>query len=197
MSAVMASNHQDKRLAIDLDGPLYEFDKTMRYMLREYRGSTGLKYPSQEWLMPNQSWHNFNDEDWAWLWSDGVRLGLFRHGHVTKHAIKALYELRDAGWSLNVLTHRPTEARAMKDTMAWLKFHFGKDFFDDICVKPERSKGLYTGAYTLIDDKLENLEAWTATGRPAIMFSRPWNERTRYQPRADGWYRVLEILGAR
>lgn len=181
-------------LAIDLDGPLYEFDKTMRYQLREYRGKLGLQWPSTQWLLPNQPWHDVNDEDWAWLWDEGVRLGLFRHGHVTKHAIKALYELKSAGWSLNVLTHRPGEPRAMKDTMEWLKFHFGERFFDDICIS-NGSKGGYLKAYTLIDDKLENLEAWKATGRPAIMFSRPWNERTPYHPRANGWYEVLEILG--
>lgn len=181
-----------KTLVIDLDGPLYEFDKTMRYMLREERHCKGLQLPSTDWLLPNQDWHTVTDEDWDWLWTEGVRLGLFRHGHVTKHAVRAMHKLRDAGFTLKVLTHRPMTPRASRDTHEWITFHFPGVFAETLMT--DVSKAKFERGYLLIDDKPQNVLEWRETSRPAILFGRPWNDSPE-RHRLDGWYPILDRLG--
>lgn len=47
----------------------------------------------------------------------------------------------------------------------------------------------------LIDDYYEkNIKEFVETGRPAILFSQPWNRKFDYQPRANNWEEVIDRI---
>lgn len=186
------------KIAIDLDGVQYEWDKTARYMLREIRGCSGLGGPSFSWDMIMET---VDPEDWQWLWTEGVKLGLFRHGHLVQGAIQGIRALRDAGHELILVTHRPKEA--IRDTNAWLELHFGSEepypWSGQHILSNMESKTI-VNADILIDDKPQNIEEWNSAGRVGILFARPWNcEEAELFSRthiivANGWPAVVREI---
>ena len=185
------------RIAVDLDGVLYEWQRTYRYMMREYRG---VKLPPIE-----EFWHNWNSavdrvgpENDAWMWDRGVKLGLFRHGHVTTGGIIGLTDLKRQGHELVVATHRP--AIAIRDTINWLDHHFGAlDPYpwSGMHILTEGEPKTEVKADLLIDDKRENILDWHLDGRQAIVFDRPWNQNVEPGSgiwRAHGWSSVVNIV---
>jgi 5'(3')-deoxyribonucleotidase len=52
----------------------------------------------------------------------------------------------------------------------------------------------------LIDDGPHNIEPWLQTGRPAILFDAPWNEKTRFpssigmHQRARNWKHLIQLV---
>lgn len=183
-----------KRVAIDVDGPQYEWDKTARYMLRVIRGCLGLDEPSREWLLPDQDWHSVTKADWQWLWTDGVKQGLFRYGHVTRGAIIGVRALVAKGFKLEVVTHRPSSA--IKDTLAWLDLVWGDEDpypWESIKLLTNEEPKTISQAHVLIDDKPANCKEWAASGRMALLFSRPWN--MAYDNDDPNIFRVLSWEG--
>src|SRR3990167_3449312 len=107
------------RFGIDIDGVLYQWDKTSRYMLRTMKGYAKdgpLGQPSQSW---NDIENHVSKEDWNWLWNSGVKLGLFRYGHLYTGAIEGVRSLAALG-DVVVITHRPRSA--VQDTLDWLSY---------------------------------------------------------------------------
>ena len=190
------------RIAVDCDGVLYEWDKTARYMLRTYRGCEGLEEESREWLMPDQSWHSVTKEDWRWLWSEGIELGLYRYGHVVKGGVQGLRTLQAMKHELILATHRPKAA--VMDTLAFIHY------ISDSKREPVIWQGFHlltndepktvVDADMLIDDKPDNVVTWAEAGRHALLFDRGWNQEVIPSPggvwRVNGWKGVCEWFGA-
>jgi len=179
------------KIGVDLDGVLYEFDKTARYMLREYRGyrhtTHGLHEESTHWDYISE---RVRPEDWRWLWREGVQLGLFRYGHVVAGGIIGLKGLLDAGHKLVVITHRPTEA--IPDTLEWLAYQ--RIPFSEIHILSDKEPKTNVDAAVLIDDKPENCYQWMAAGRRALLFNRAWNQSCRSIKRVYGWEDALNVI---
>src|SRR5262245_20228481 len=106
------------KVAVDLDGVLYEWSKTARYMLRHYKGYSKRRPTGSESTSWDYIQGHIEKADWEWLWSEGIDLGLFRYGHVVSGGQTGVRALREAGHSVEVLTHRPSES--VPDTIAWL-----------------------------------------------------------------------------
>lgn len=106
------------RFGIDIDGVMYMWDKTARYMLRTERG-----YSRDVLGMESSYWNEIKEkvktEDWEWLWSEGVRLGLFRYGHLFTGSIEAIRALDKLG-DVILITHRPRNA--VQDTFDWISY---------------------------------------------------------------------------
>src|SRR3990167_1953190 len=109
------------RIGVDLDGVCYKWSKTARYMLREMlpgspytrEGPMGQEADGYDYIQ-----RNIAPEHWKWLWTEGVRLGLFRHGHIIKGAIEGVNALAADGHDMIIVTHRPKAA--VTDTLRWL-----------------------------------------------------------------------------
>lgn len=177
------------KVAVDLDGVCYEFERTARYMLREYRGAIGLIHESEHW-----DWikHRTSDADWRWLWSDGVQLGLFRYGHCVAGSIIGLMRLSQSH-ELLAVTHRPQTA--VPDTLAWLAYNKVPWSAVHILSDGEPKSGI--SADILIDDKAENVLDWAEDGRGAILFDQPWNCSLAASPRIQrvfGWKGVMSCF---
>lgn len=162
------------RIGVDIDGVMYHWDKTARYMLREVLPDSPYKDALNE---PGLYWNHIQDqvskEHWSWLWSEGVRLGLFRHGHLFKGTIVAMRQLAELG-DVIAITHRPKAA--VNDTMAWLSYQQLPVSGVHILTNQEAKSGVqHCDAY--IDDKPENCEDYLLNTKAPIvaMPARPWN----------------------
>jgi len=162
------------RFGIDLDGVCYQWDKTARYMLREVLPDSQYKSPVGPLSQESQDWdyieRHVSKEDWQWLWTEGVRLGLFRHGHLYPGTIKYLHALASLG-ELIVITHRPKSA--VEDTLAWLVYQQLPLSGIHILTNQEPKTSVKCDVY--IDDKLENVIALATTGARVYLMDRPWN----------------------
>jgi len=179
-----------------------EWQRTYRYMMNTYRGT---KIPPVE-----EFWYDWNapdefttHEDRVWIWTEGVRLGLFLQGHVTTGALVGLGALSAAGHELCIVTHRPKQA--VSDTLAWVSLHFKIIPLSGFHILTNEEPKSSVDADILIDDKLSNCDDWASTGRNAILFHRPWNNApwlTRTYPYQDNmtlrcadWESVVNTIG--
>lgn len=181
------------KIAVDLDGVCYEWRRTYRYMMHQYRG---VEMPPVDkfWLSWNAPDAYTSKEDRDWIWNEGVELGLFRYGHVLQGAVVGLRQLQALGHSLEVVTHRPSNA--VLDTLAWLNY-LAIPWSGIHIISNGANKARVSSADLLIDDKPENCEHFVEAGRRAILFHSPANENYEEGPiiqRADGWPGVVEVV---
>ncbi len=184
------------KIAIDLDGVCYEWQRTYRYMMREYRG---VDMPPVE-----EFWHYWNAPDQftsaadrKWLWTQGVKHGLFRYGHMVKGTRLALTNLSWAGHELSIVTHRPKNA--VNDTLDWLSLYFKDIPLAGLHIMTNGESKADVDAQILVDDKPENILEW-ADRKPnglAICFDQPWNQNVQEGGavvRCWGWEDVVDSV---
>lgn len=175
------------RIGLDLDGVCYNYSATACYLLNHYKGY-GLDWTetnSWDWLQ-----EQVKNNDWQWLWSEGVRKGLFRYGSLVKGAAEGVKELSDIG-DICVITSRPNSA--VTDTLEWLafmrfpvkEFHIMSKGESKATVKPDIA----------IDDKIENILDYNNSQIDTILFDQKYNwnyPETIYNRRAYDWNGVVD-----
>ena len=174
------------RIAVDLDGVQYKFHSAYRYMMVNMRGVD--MPPDSEWSYWDWPDQFTTPADREWMWSEGVKLGLFRYGHIVKGTVlgvRALAEHHD----LVVVTHRPRQAVA--DTIAWLSFVNLP--YTGIHILSNQEPKTEVPWDVLIDDKPENIIDAVRAGRRGILFEQPWNEGFVAEA-AAGWPDVVRRL---
>lgn len=163
------------RIGIDIDGVCYKWDKTARYMLRDVLPNSPYKETLQ---IESQKWdwikENVSPEHWEWLWTEGIKLGLFRYGHLYPGTIQAIRHLATLG-DVVFITHRPKEA--VTDTLAWLAMldlpiaglHLLTNMEPKSWVRPQCD--------VYIDDKPDNIVdlVENTEARQVCLMRRPWN----------------------
>jgi 5'(3')-deoxyribonucleotidase len=178
------------RIAIDLDGVLYDWEGTARFLLREYRD---VDLPiSTHWEAIKEA---IPDDDWQWLWNAGPKLGLFRNGHMIKGAKRAFDDIKNLGHHPVLLTAR--RKSAVLDTLGWLAYH--RFDFPEIHVLGDSSDKPSVPADIYIDDYPKNI--WNiAKAKPksmVICFRQSWNKNIEL-PRevwiADGWISAYHYI---
>lgn len=165
------------RIGVDIDGVMYHWEKTARYMLREilpdspYHKGSAMGQESDHW---DYIQRNVTPAHWKWLWSDGVRLGLFRHGHLWPGTIKAIRRLAEIG-QVVAITHRP--ASAVHDTLAWLAYQNLPLAGLHILVNMEPKSTVSPQCDVYIDDKAENCFdlAVNTDAKLVALMDRRWN----------------------
>jgi uncharacterized HAD superfamily protein len=157
-----------KKIGLDCDGVLYQFEKTAQYMIAR---KEGLKY-REDLPWDNSTWDCHRPkEDWDWVLSEGADK-VFRHGHLFRGAIEFVEELAELG-DVSIITKRPkVGVQATLDFFSFEKlpisgFHILG--FDE----PKSS----VPADIYIDDSADNIrELWKNTSKPLILIDRPWNQ---------------------
>lgn len=169
------------RIGLDIDGVLYEWERTARYMLREvlpdspYKADGPLGQPSTHWNYIKQ---HVAPEHFKWLWNEGVELGLFRYGHLHKGAVQAVRFLSTIA-DVSLITSRPRSA--MDDTMTWLA-HLRLPITGISTPGPKQPKSsVKPECDVYLDDKPENCEDLAANtkARGVFLLDRPWNHDWR------------------
>lgn len=179
------------RFGLDVDGVMYQFQKTALYMLNSMRGYN-LKL--EDWTYWNQPKDCVKNNDWQWLWSGGVKDGLFRYGHLYKGTIEAVRTLNILG-DVVVITHRPRNA--VQDTLDWLAYL--RLPFVEIHLLTEGQAKSAVKCDMYVDDKPENVEDFVHnTEGLALLWDRPWNNQwipalfTMRETRVFSWQDVID-----
>lgn len=174
------------RFGIDIDGVMYQWSKTARYMLREILPNSPY---TQDGPLGNEStsWDYIQDnvapEHWRWLWKEGVQLGLFRHGHLYPGTIKAIRQLAELG-DVIAITHRPKSA--VPDTMAWLAYQQLPLAGVHILTNQE-PKSSVEKCDIYLDDKPANCIDLNDTGGIVFKMARPWNTQFIWPDTVATW----------
>lgn len=165
------------RIGVDVDGVMYKWGKTARYMLRDvmpnspYKEDPRMKAAHTYW----DFFRDLNKEANDWLWGEGVRLGLFRYGHLFPGTIVAIRQLAEMG-EVHLITHRPRVA--VNDTLAWVAYLdlpiSGINILSD--GEPKSSVMPHSDVY--IDDKPSNVIdlASNTNAKAVIIPDRAWNQ---------------------
>lgn len=170
------------RIGLDIDGVMYQWDKTTRYMLREvlpdspYKDLLHQDSLSWDWVQERVA-----PEHWNWLWTEGVRLGLFRYGHLYSGTIQAVRELATLG-EVVLITHRPKQA--VNDTLAWLTYQNLPLAGVHLLTNQENKASVRPWCDVYLDDKPENITD-LCEGTPAqlvCLMRRPWNLAWEHPP---------------
>lgn len=159
------------RVGVDLDGVLYDWAGTTRFLLNHYLGYA--LPPLEDWCTSWDALKNaVQPEDWAWVWSEGIEKGLFRHGHVYTGSMMAL-EVLSAFADIVVITHRPLAAGG--DTLRWLAHHQVPLTELHLLVRQEPKSGVVCDVY--VDDGAHNVRDLAAAHPAArvLLWRRPWN----------------------
>lgn len=167
------------RVGIDLDGCVYDFERTARYMLRaqfHYRKDGPMGSPSTHWDYIEE---HVQPEEWQWLWNEGVKNGLFKHGHLFTGAIEGLKGLSYFG-DLVVITHRP--AKAVQDTLEWLAYN--RFPLREVHILTEQQPKSSVPCDIYIDDGPHVLRELKANAyingikSTVVRMERPWNSQS-------------------
>jgi len=182
------------RIGVDVDGVLYRWSDTARWILHHAFGYN---------LGDSTSWHYLKSQvkpaHWDWLWRTGVEVyGLFRHGNLYPGSVEGMKELSRLG-DIVVITMRPRNA--MTDTLAWLSYH--QLPVDELHVLDHgRKSSVQPHCDVYIDDSPDVYEDLTAnTSGVVLLWDRPWNQdvpvrhKRPWEPggtRVSSWDEVIE-----
>jgi uncharacterized HAD superfamily protein len=200
------------RIGVDIDGVMYKWGKTVRYMMREVlkeeapdiyalkphtadgpMGGSDSKITDWDYFQ-----NNVTKEQWRWLWSEGIRLGLFRYGHLYSGTIQAIRKLSKIG-DVYIITHRPPQA--VNDTLDWLAFQRLPIKGVSLLTNQEPKSSVKPECDVYIDDKPENVYdlANNTDARLVVLMSRPWNIRVEVADpilRVTGWAPFISAVKA-
>lgn len=158
------------RLGQDLDGVIYRWSDTARYLLNEHRKEDPGESQNYDWIK-----NHITKESWDWLWSQGVRdHGLFRYGSLYKGTREFLQQMEPL-CDIVIITSRPSSA--VRDTMDWLAYQ--KLPISEVhIVGPEQKKSSITPQCDVyIDDAAHNCQDLIENTKGlVIMPDRPWNQ---------------------
>lgn len=197
------------RIGVDIDGVLYHWSKTARYLLREvlpnspYTKDGPMGKESTYW---NYIPDNISKDHWSWLWNEGVAKGMFRNGHLIHGALEGCRALRKAGHQLIIITHRP--APAVNDTLAWLSFQQLDLAGVHIQTSQEPKSSVRPFCDVYIDDKYENCHDLlnNTPARLVCLYDQPWNQQNspdvvregdkgkQYLTRYKNWKEVVSAI---
>lgn len=187
-------------MGLDLDGVCYHFDRTCRYMLRRRITDRG-EVPSPDLLEDSTTWNGVQElvskNDWTWLWTEGVKQGLFRYGHVVSGSIEGVQALNQLG-DVVAITSRPKEA--VHDTIVWLATMFDKAPLSGIVIQSfgQKKSEVSPLPHVYVDDAGHNADdILRNTSSSVVLFDTPINQGYPAQPRlyrAKGWRDVVTTV---
>jgi len=178
------------RIGLDLDGVVYNFDKTAQYMIAKHLGLE--KREDLPWDH-GQYWRGADKASWNWLWRPENTDALFRHGHLYTGSIEGVRALAELG-DVVVVTKRPRHA--LRVTIDFLRYHFDEPFpFADIRLLHDEPKSSVP-CDVYIDDNIPIAkDILTRTRAGMILVNRPWNfpEEGAYgrARRANSWDEIV------
>lgn len=157
------------RFGLDIDGVLYRWSDTARYLLKTYCDVDPGESETWNWIKDHIS-----REAWTWLWSQAiVEHGLFRYGSIYTGSREFLQRVEPYCDNV-IITSRP--ALAVRDTMDWLSYQ--KVPTAEVHIISTLAKSQVLPRCDLyIDDAEHNVvDLLKNTDADVILPDRPWNQ---------------------
>ncbi len=188
------------KIGLDLDGCVYQWDKTARFMLRNilpdspYKEDPALKRESQYWDYIKAV---VDPEHWEWLWTEGIRLGLFRYGHLYPQAVQSIRDLAEEH-EIVLITHRPRAA--ITDTLAWLGLLNLPLSGLHLLTNQEPKSRVQPQCDVYLDDKVDNiLDLHRNTkAKMVCLMGQPWNKEyagwSNRIERVHNWPQFIQVI---
>lgn len=192
------------RVMLDLDGTVYHWERTARYLLRRWYKERGYAHPEgldrvstyYDYISDVLKGDAYGSQAWRWLWdtTGGIKEGLFRGGHIYTGAAEAVHELAAVG-DVIVITKRPPNA--IPDTIAWLAFQrWAVSGIITLTGRDEQKSSVRPHCDVYIDDAEDVLlDLSENTGGHVIAMDRPWNQKVEVPSieRAYDWDEALRF----
>lgn len=183
------------RLGQDIDGVLYRWSDTARYLLKTHWDVDVEESTYYDYIKDHVS-----PEAWKWLWNEGVKNhGLFRYGSLYKGAREFLDRIQDY-CDIVIITSRP--ASAVRDTMDWLSYQRIPTSEVHVVNPGQAKSDVHPHCDVYFDDAEHNaIDILSNTNSLFIMSDKPWNQKywgddlTRFH-RAYSWAHTEHILKA-
>ena len=170
------------KIAIDLDGCVYDYVAA----LRGHFAAHGVEFmPDPDRYEIWDCW-NIDKERYLQIVRQAEFEGLFHQGQPYPGAIEALQQLKKAGHSIHIITHR-MNPHAQTSTVGWLA---SNDVPCDTLTFTEDKSGYPVDI--CIEDNIENANAIVAGGVPCVLMDRPWNAQFEWKPRVSTWPQFVE-----
>lgn len=183
------------RIAIDIDDVVMDFWRSLESSVATEYGIELDYEANKQWdeaplkhldiFGVDRGWWDWlRDRDWVWA--------TFR---PVPGAIGAIDSLRRNGYYVELITKKPDWA----EWTVWKWLGRWRPAANRVTIiGSDQNKAEYSDADLLIDDNIDNCIDWLRTGRPIILFDRPWNREVpiqlRDQYRAENWRAVLELI---
>lgn len=161
------------RFGLDIDGVLYRWSDTARYLLKTYCDVDPGESETWNWIKDHIS-----REAWTWLWSQAItEHGLFRYGSIYTGSREFLQRIEPYCDNV-IITSRP--ALAVRDTMDWLSYQKVPTTEVHIINNAPKSS-IQPQCDVYIDDALHNIQDLIEnTTAHTIMPDKPWNQGSIY-----------------
>jgi 5'(3')-deoxyribonucleotidase len=176
------------KIGIDIDGVVCD---THPAILARMNAKHGTRYTKDD------------VSDWLWVTDEGVSLydeiiEAFKSPEfilslpTIEGAVRGVSLLSAVAGVEFVTTRNPDTEIPTRD---WIRAHFGN--YDIYHITGEGRKN-HNSLGLIVDDNPGNIEAFTETRRPAIVFDQPWNrghlDGNELVTRCRGWEEVLDVL---
>jgi len=160
------------RLAVDLDGVVFDFVSNLRNYLVDHHGRIEHELPDAEtWDFFVDQWGITLDQ-FLEICAEGVDAGvIFRQGEPLPGARDAINRLRANGHTIHFVTDRRFGAKSPHNTYDWLaEYDIG---YDSLSFSHDKT---IIDADILIEDRDRNYLAVEAHGKVIpVLMTRPWN----------------------
>lgn len=186
-TAMRRTHPKPLRIAIDLDGCLYDFNEVMREWLAS-RGWNPNGMPAPDTYYLHHAWEI--DQD---AFNHEMRLStaagvIFRDGSPLRDGVEGARSLGLAGHQLVVNSARRLEGletRAEAATLQWVRQHGIHPDGIHLADPADPADKLAADWDLLIDDHPGNVRAALGAGRAAVLLDRGWNRDQADLPRAS------------
>lgn len=175
------------RVGMDLDGVIYRWGDTVRYLLKTF---WGLENIPLEGRIENKIPAEAN----TWIWKEGIENhGLFRYGSIYKGSREFLDRISHF-CDIVVITRRPPNA--IQDTLDWLAYQKFPASEIHILGWKDKKSAIKCDAY--VDDETSNAQDYLAnTDGIVIMPDKEWNQERIWSlrfHRTHSWEEIERVL---
>lgn len=173
-------------LGLDLDGVVADYTAGFGAFVAEDAGiQIGELPPPTSWNFHQSGWPILDTEHYLRLHTKAVENALFAEMPIIDGAAQAVRNLRDAGVSVRIVTHRLLTggrfSQVVTDTVDWLDHH-GIEY-DDLCFLKEKAD---LDCDLMLDDSPTNLQSFKGAGVPYLIYDQPYN-RLSVGDRVRNW----------
>lgn len=183
------------KIAIDLDGVVYNFIDEFRDYLINHEGYDPDDLPEEYTSWDYYKVWGLSDlEYWEKFFTAAHKSHILTNGKVIPGAKEGLEKIKELGCEIVILTAREavgtkTSETIRTNTLNWLDAN--GIVFDELVISNEKFNEDFD---VLFDDGPHNIEAVILDGRPAIFFDQPWNRSVPIYNRVYGWDQLVESV---